>query len=37
LQRESAQAFSIRRYLAWRNRHAQDRVLREVVERANVA
>jgi hypothetical protein len=32
-----AQAFSIRRYIAWRNQHAQDRMLREVVERANVA
>jgi len=30
-----AQAFLIRRYIAWRNRHAQDRVLREVVKRAN--
>jgi len=32
-----AQAFLIRRYIAWRNRHAQDRMLREVVKRANVA
>jgi hypothetical protein len=31
------QAFLIRRYIAWRNRHAQDRMLREVVKRANVA
>jgi hypothetical protein len=30
-------AFLIRRYIAWRNRHAQDRMLREVVKRANVA
>ena len=27
----------IRRYLAWRNRHAHDRRLRELVRRANVA
>ena len=27
----------IRRYLAWRNRHAQDERLREIVNRANVA
>jgi hypothetical protein len=27
----------IRRYIAWRNRHAQDRMLREVVKHANVA
>ncbi len=32
-----AQAFLIRRYIAWSNRHAQDRMLREVVKRANVA
>jgi hypothetical protein len=32
-----AGAFLIRRYIAWRNRHAQDRMLREVVKRANVA
>ena len=32
-----AQAFLIRRYIAWRNRHAQDRMLREVVKRANAA
>jgi len=30
-------AFLIRRYIAWRNRHAQDRMLREVVKRAEVA
>ena len=27
----------IRRYIAWRNRHAQDEQLRELVKRANVA
>jgi len=27
----------IRRYIAWRNRNAHDRALREVVKRANVA
>ena len=27
----------IRRYIAWRNRHAKDKVLREIVTRANVA
>jgi transposase len=27
----------IRRYIAWRNRHAQDEKLRELVKRANVA
>ena len=27
----------IRRYIAWRNRHAQDEALRELVKRANVA
>jgi hypothetical protein len=32
-----ARGFLIRRYIAWRNRHAQDRMLREVVMRANVA
>lgn len=32
-----AQAFLIRRYIAWRNRHAQDEALRELVKRANVA
>jgi hypothetical protein len=32
-----AGAFVIRRYIAWRNRRAQGRVLREVVKRANVA
>ena len=34
--RVQTQSFSIWRYIAWRNRHAQDRVLREVVERANI-
>jgi transposase len=32
-----AQARMIRRYIAWRNRHAHDRALRELVNRANVA
>ena len=32
-----AQARMIRRYIAWRNHHANDRVLRELVKRANVA
>jgi transposase len=32
-----AQARMIRRYIAWRNRHAGDRNLRELVNRANVA
>jgi transposase len=32
-----AQAFLIRRYIAWRNRNAHNKVLREVVKRANVA
>ncbi|MDA8297049.1 MAG: IS630 family transposase, partial [Actinomycetota bacterium] len=27
----------IRRYIAWRNRHAHDVQLRELVKRANVA
>ncbi|MDP9402230.1 MAG: transposase, partial [Actinomycetota bacterium] len=27
----------IRRYIAWRNRHAKDEALRELVKRANVA
>jgi hypothetical protein len=27
----------IRRYIAWRNRHAEDARLREVVKRAKVA
>ena len=31
------QARMIRRYIAWRNRHADDKRLREVVNRANVA
>jgi hypothetical protein len=33
----AAQASMIRRYIAWRNRHADDLRLREVVKRANVA
>lgn len=32
-----AQTSMIRRYIAWRNRHANDKRLREVVNRANVA
>src|ERR671910_59711 len=32
-----AQARMIRRYIAWRNRHAHDKALRELVKRANVA
>jgi hypothetical protein len=32
-----AQAFLIRRSIAWHDRHAQDPMLREVVTRANVA
>jgi transposase len=32
-----AQARMIRRYIAWRNRHAHDKALREIVKRANVA
>ena len=31
------QASMIRRYIAWRNRHAHDRQLAELVKRANVA
>ena len=31
------QARMIRRYIAWRNRHARDEALREIVNRANVA
>jgi transposase len=31
------QGSMIRRYIIWRNRHAQDRRLREVVNRANIA
>ncbi|MFE2839979.1 transposase, partial [Streptomyces mirabilis] len=27
----------IRRYIIWRNRHADDRHLRAVVDRANIA
>jgi transposase len=33
----AAQASMIRRYIAWRNRNAHDKRLREVVDRANVA
>jgi len=32
-----AQARMIRRYIAWRNRHAHDLKLREIVDKANVA
>ena len=32
-----AQAFLIRRYIAWRNRNAQNETLRQLVKRANVA
>jgi transposase len=32
-----AQARMIRRYIAWRNRNAHDRTLRDLVKRANVA
>jgi hypothetical protein len=32
-----AQAFMIRRYIAWRNRNARNETLRELVKRANVA
>jgi transposase len=32
-----AQAFLIRRYIAWRNRNAHNETLRELVKRANVA
>ncbi|MCX4507979.1 hypothetical protein OOK53_36580 [Streptomyces anulatus] len=31
------QGSMIRRYIIWRNRHADDRLLRAVVHRANVA
>jgi len=31
------QASMIRRYIIWRNRHADDRRLRAIVDRANVA
>ena len=31
------QASMIRRYIAWRNRNAHDKALRELVKRANVA
>jgi hypothetical protein len=27
----------IRRYIAWRNRNAQDKALREIVKRPNVS
>jgi hypothetical protein len=33
----ATQARMIRRYIAWRNRHAHDDRLRELVKRANVA
>jgi hypothetical protein len=33
----ATQGRMIRRYIAWRNRHADDRQLRRVIERANVA
>jgi transposase len=33
----ATQARMIRRYIAWRNRHANDQRLRELVKRANVA
>jgi transposase len=36
-QSHEAQAFLIRRYIAWRNRNAQNKALRELVKRANVA
>ena len=32
-----AQARMIRRYIAWRNRNANDDALRELIKRANVA
>ncbi|MDT3440650.1 hypothetical protein QOZ89_13745 [Pseudofrankia sp. BMG5.37] len=32
-----AQASMIRRYIIWRNQHAQDQRLRRIVDRANVA
>ena len=31
------QGSTIRRYISWRNRHADDRRLRAVVDKANVA
>jgi hypothetical protein len=31
------QGLMIRRYIAWRNRHARDQRLRVIVDRANVA
>jgi hypothetical protein len=33
----ATQARMIRRYIAWRNRHAHDHRLRELVKRASVA
>jgi hypothetical protein len=36
-QSHEAQAFLIRRYIAWRNRNAQNKAVRELVKRANVA
>jgi len=36
-QSHEALAFLIRRYIAWRNRNAQNKALRELVKRANVA
>jgi hypothetical protein len=36
-QSHQAQARMIRRYIAWRNRHANNHELREIVKRANVA
>ena len=33
----ATQARMIRRYIAWRNRHADNQALRELVKRANVA
>jgi len=32
-----AQASMIRRYIIWRNQHAQDQRLKRIVDRANVA
>lgn len=31
------QSSMIRRYIIWRNKHAEDRRLREIIDRANVA
>ena len=36
-QNHRAQARTIRRYIAWRNRNAEDKALCEIVKRANVA